>query len=92
MRSETLSEPAVYRSKKSVRFFTHALIAPKARCAHCRTQFPGLGLLRTRNGERTFKKCFRSRRTELRQPQRDFAAYAIDLCFVPAFIGRFHRA
>src|SRR5262249_9877215 len=46
----------------------------------------GWVLLHTRNGERALEICFRLRRTQLRQLERDFAGYAMDFSLVPTFI------
>jgi hypothetical protein len=58
---EALGEPAVDRSEEIACLLPFALIAPKPRHAHRRARFPGLCLLRTRNGERTFEIGFRIR-------------------------------
>jgi hypothetical protein len=50
-----------------------------------------------RDGERPleirfrFRFRFRFRPVRLRQHQRDFASYAIDLGLAPSFLGCFHR-
>src|SRR5262245_28544280 len=90
-RIEPFSEPAIGRSKKSTSFLPHVLIEPKSRHAHRRTQLPGFCLLGTRNGERALEICFRLRRTQLRQLERDFAGYAMDFRLVPTFPCCFHR-
>jgi hypothetical protein len=59
-----------------------ALIAPQPRQAYRRAQFPGLGPLRARHGERALETRFRLGRVRLGAAQCDFAGYAVDLCFV----------
>jgi hypothetical protein len=52
---------------------------------------PGLGLLRTHNRERVLEIRFSFRRIRLCRQQRDLTRDAIDLGFVPLFLGRSDR-
>jgi len=56
-------EPAVDRSEKIASLTAFILIAPETRHAHCGAEFPGLGLLLTRNAERSLEICRRFRRS-----------------------------
>jgi hypothetical protein len=51
-RVEALREPAVNRSKQFASLLWLTLVAPEARHAHCRSEFPGFGLLLTCDLER----------------------------------------
>src|SRR5262249_39229070 len=90
-RVEAFAEPAVDRREKIASCISLTLIAPELRHAHCGAEFPGFGLPRTRNGQRSPEICFRFRRVRCRRLQRDFAGHANDISLVPPFLGCFHR-
>jgi hypothetical protein len=48
-RLKSLREPSVNRSQQFPRLLHLALVAPEAGEAHCGAEFPGFGLLRTRD-------------------------------------------
>src|ERR1700722_10363125 len=89
-RVEAFTEPAVDRSEKIAGRIPLALIAPEPRHAHRSTQFPGLCLLRSRNGKRTLEIRLRFHRVPLERRERDFSCYTIDLGFPPPFLGCFN--
>jgi hypothetical protein len=60
-RVETFGEPAINRSKKLACFSPLALIAPEARHAHRRAEFPDFGLLLTCDRERALEIRLRFR-------------------------------
>ena len=91
-RVEAFGEPAVDRSEKIAGLCTPALIAPEPRHAHCGAQFPGLGLLLTRNCERTLEVRFRFHRVRRGRLKRDFTRNAIGLGLEPSFLSSFDCA
>ena len=72
-------------------FLTLALISPQPRHAHRCAQFPGLCLLRTRNRERTLETFFRFDGIRLRRQELNLAGHAMDIGFLPSFLGYFRR-
>ena len=60
-RVKPFSEPAVDRSEKLASLIPLALIAPEPRHAHCGAEFPGFGLLLTRDCERALEISLRFR-------------------------------
>ena len=54
-RVQPLGEPAVDWRKQIAGLITLALVALEPRHAHCGAEFPGFGLLLTRNGKSTVK-------------------------------------
>ena len=66
-RIETFSEPAVNRSEQFARLLHLALVAPEPRDAHCGAEFPGLGLLVTRDCESALEIDLRFRSVLLRR-------------------------
>ena len=90
-RVKAFGEPAVDWSDKIAGLIPFALIAFEPRHAHRGAQFPGLCLLRARDGERALKIRFRFRRVRLWRFKRDFAGYALDFGLKPPFLGCFRR-
>ena len=83
---QTLSEPAVNRSEQFARLLRLALVAPEPREAHRGAEFPGFGLLLTRNSERALEIASAFAASGSERFKRDFPGYAIDLGLPPLFL------
>ena len=90
-RVEPFGEPAVNWSKQFASLPHLALVAPKAREAHCGAEFKGFGLLLARNCECALEIYLRFRRIRRWRLQRHFAGNTIDLGLPPPFFGGLDR-
>ena len=81
-----LSEPPINRSQQFAPLLHLALVAPETRKAHCGAEFPGFGLLITRDCKCALEIRFGPGGKVIGRLESNFARNAIDLSLIPPFL------